>query len=92
MFAAPPAFAASFAGDPAATCIGLAGAAWQAVRIDSAAMQSPSHLALSEHAPTPAARVSPANPAFCKVLGHIEPIGSQGAADQIPGQSSRGME
>ncbi len=73
MFAAPPALAASFAGDPAATCSGLAGAAWQAVRIDSAAMQSPSHLSLSEHAPTPSSRVSPSNPAFCKVLGHIEP-------------------
>ena len=67
------ALAASFAGEPAATCSGLAGAAWRAVRIDSAAMQSPSHLLLSEHAPTPASRVSPANPAFCKVLGHIEP-------------------
>jgi len=69
----PPVLAGSFTGDPAATCSGLAGAAWQAVRIDSAAMQSPSHLSLSEHAPTPAARVSPSNPAFCKVLGHIEP-------------------
>src|ERR1700730_1118458 len=73
VFAAPPAFAASITGDPAATCSGLAGSAWEAGRIDSAAMQAPSHLVLSEHAPTPALRVSPSNPAFCKVLGHIEP-------------------
>src|SRR5690242_8212505 len=73
LLAAPAALAGSFTGDPAATCSGLAGAAWQAVRIDSAAMQSPSHLSLSEHAPTPSARVSPSNPAFCKVLGHVEP-------------------
>src|SRR5690349_3657259 len=73
LLAAPAALAGSFTGDPAATCSGLAGAAWQAVRIDSAAMQSPSHLLLSEHAPTPAARVSPSNPAFCKLLGHIDP-------------------
>jgi hypothetical protein len=72
LFAVSPALAGSFTGDPAATCSGLAGAAWDAVRIDSAAMQSPSHLLLSEHAPTPASRVSPANPAFCKVLGHID--------------------
>src|SRR6202030_666323 len=73
LFAAPAALAASFTGDPALTCSGLAGSAWEAVRIDSAAMQAPSHLVLSEHAPTPASRVSPANPAFCKVLGHMEP-------------------
>src|ERR1700742_1403960 len=70
---APAALAASFTGDPATSCGGLAGSSWDAVRIDSAAMQAPSHLVLSEHAPTPASRVSPVNPALCKVLGHIEP-------------------
>src|ERR1700754_3371514 len=77
LFAAPAALAASFTGDPAATCNGLAGSAWEAVRIDSAAMQAPSHLVLSEHAPTPSSRVSPSNPAFCRVLGHIEPTYSK---------------
>jgi hypothetical protein len=66
--------AANFAGDPAATCGGLAGAAANAVQIDSATMQAASPLAVSERAPTPAARVTPANPPFCKVLGHIEPV------------------
>ncbi len=77
LFAAPAALAASFTGDPAATCNGLQGSAWEAVRIDSAAMQAPSHLVLSEHAPTPSSRVSPSNPAFCRVLGHIEPTDSK---------------
>jgi len=66
--------AANFTGDPAATCGGLAGAAANAVQIDSATMQTASPLAVSERAPTPAARVTPANPPFCKVLGHIEPV------------------
>ena len=45
-----------------------------AVKIDAATLQTPSHLAVAEHAPTPSARVTPSNPAFCKVLGHIEPV------------------
>jgi feruloyl esterase len=68
-----PVSAASLAGDPASTCSGLAGAAGDAVQIDSAAMQSPSSLLVSERAPTPSSRIAPAAPAFCKVLGHIEP-------------------
>ncbi|MDU6730789.1 MAG: tannase/feruloyl esterase family alpha/beta hydrolase, partial [Bradyrhizobium sp.] len=43
------------------------------MRIDSAAMQAPSQLTVAEKAGSPAARVAPANPAFCKVLGHIAP-------------------
>jgi Tannase and feruloyl esterase len=69
----PCAPAATFVGDPKAACDGLAGGAGDAVQIDSAALQSASHLAVAERAPTPAARISPANPAFCKVLGHIDP-------------------
>ncbi|MGH6739916.1 MAG: tannase/feruloyl esterase family alpha/beta hydrolase [Bradyrhizobium sp.] len=69
----PPARAATLVGDPKATCAGLAGGAGAAVQIDSSALQSASQLAVAERAPTPAARISPANPAFCKVLGHVEP-------------------
>ncbi len=69
-----PAAADAFVGDPAATCTGLAGLAKEAMRIDEAVLQAPSQLSLSEKAPTPAGRISPANPAFCKVLGHIEPV------------------
>ena len=65
--------AAAMVGDPAATCGGLAQAAADAVRIDSATLQAASHLSVAGRAPTPATRVAPANPAFCKVLGHIEP-------------------
>ena len=67
------AMAAKMTGDPAATCSGLAGPADNAVRIDSAAIVAPSPLAVSERGPTPAARVTPANPEFCKVLGQIAP-------------------
>src|SRR5207237_8498615 len=56
-----------------ASCGGLAGPAENAVRIGSAAMQAPSAIAVAERGPTPAARVTPANPEFCKVLGRIEP-------------------
>lgn len=65
--------AAPLVGNPAATCSGLAGPAPDAVQIDSAELQSSSHLVVSERAPTPSSRIAPANPAFCKVLGHIGP-------------------
>lgn len=65
--------AAGIVGDPGATCSGLAGAAADAVQIDSAALQAASPLAVAERAPTPVARITPANPPFCKVLGHIAP-------------------
>ena len=64
--------AATLAEDAALACGELA-RSLDAVRIDSATLQAPSRLAVSERAPTPAARIAPANPAFCKVLGHIEP-------------------
>lgn len=65
--------AATFVGDPAATCTGLAASAQGAVHIDSAALQTPSPLAVAEKGGSPSGRITPANPAFCKVLGHIEP-------------------
>jgi feruloyl esterase len=70
--AASSAQAAGLVGDAAATCSGLAGPAQGAVKIDSAALQSPTPLAVAEKGPTPSGRITPANPAFCKVLGHID--------------------
>jgi Tannase and feruloyl esterase len=67
------AIAAKMKGDAAATCSGLAGPADNAVKIDSAAMQAPSPMAVAEKGPTPSGRVTPANPEFCKVLGRIDP-------------------
>src|SRR5258705_4300970 len=67
------AMAAEMTGDPAATCSDLIRPTDNAVRIDSAAMISPRPLAVAERGPTPAARVTPANPEFCKVLGQIAP-------------------
>ena len=75
--AVSPAAAANMVGDAASTCSGLAGPAGDAVQIDSAALQSPSSLLVSERAPTPSGRIAPAGPAFCKVLGHIAPTDSK---------------
>jgi feruloyl esterase len=46
---------------------------FDAVKIDATSFESPSKLAVAERGPTPSGRISPANPAFCKVVGHIEP-------------------
>jgi feruloyl esterase len=73
IWAVSPASAAGFVGDASSTCHGLAGLAPEGVRVDSAEMQPASTLAVSERAATPSGRIAPANPAFCKVLGHIEP-------------------
>src|SRR5689334_9429484 len=72
LFAAD-ATAAKLTGDAAATCSGLVGPADNAVKIDSAAIVAPSPLAVAERGATPAGRVTPANPEFCKVLGQIAP-------------------
>lgn len=66
------AFAATLADDADAVCKSLAGGA-DAVKIDAATLQAPSPIAVAERGPTPSGRITPANPAFCKVLGHIDP-------------------
>ena len=70
---AAEATAAKMTGDPATTCSDLIRPADNAVRIDSAAIVAPAPLAVAERGPTPSARVTPANPEFCKVLGQIAP-------------------
>jgi Tannase and feruloyl esterase len=70
---ATPAFADGFVGEATATCSALAGSATGAIKIDQATMQAPSALSVAEKASSPAARIAPANPAFCKVLGHLDP-------------------
>jgi feruloyl esterase len=64
--------AATMIEDADSLCRGLAEAS-DAVRIGSATLQAPSQLIVLERGPTPAARIAPANPAFCRVLGHVEP-------------------
>jgi hypothetical protein len=71
--AVSPVKADGFVGDAAAACGGLAAPAQESVHIDSATLQAPSTLSVAEKAGSPAARIVPANPAFCKVLGHIAP-------------------
>ncbi len=68
--------------DAAKTCAGLVGAMPAlaigvksgGIVIDSAKLEAATAMAVAEKGPTPAARITPANPEFCKVLGHIEPI------------------
>ncbi len=45
--------------------------------IDSATFLPASPLVIAEHGPTPASRITPPSPAFCKVLGHIGPRDSK---------------
>jgi feruloyl esterase len=59
--------------DAAAACAALSGAGTGATRIDAAALTEPKPLTVAESGPTPAARISPATPQFCRVLGHIDP-------------------
>ncbi|MGY8666746.1 tannase/feruloyl esterase family alpha/beta hydrolase [Bradyrhizobium sp. UFLA05-109] len=65
--------ALTLAEDADTVCKGLASDAG-AVKIDSASLQAPSPLTVAERGPMPSGPVTPASPAFCKVLGHIEPV------------------
>ena len=71
--------------DPAAACAALtapvpasainaAGLPSGAASIDSATWMAATPLAVAERGPTPAGRISPATPAFCRVLGRIAPV------------------
>lgn len=68
--------------DPAAACAAVTapvpasaiGLPSGAASIDSATWVAATPLAVAERGPTPAARVSPATPAFCRVLGRIAPV------------------
>ena len=51
--------------------------------IDSATFSLATPLAVADRAPTPAGRVSPASPAFCKILGHIQPLDAKAPAIQF---------
>ena len=64
---------ASLGADSSATCSELADASSGALKMDLNALQKPSTLVIADIAATPAGRVSPASPAYCKVLAHIEP-------------------
>jgi Tannase and feruloyl esterase len=59
--------------DAAAACATLSSAGAGATRIDAAALTDPKPLTVAENGPTPAGRINPATPQFCRVLGHIEP-------------------
>ena len=58
--------------DPAAKCAGIKADA--PVSIDSATIVPAVPFAVAERGPTPAARITPATPEFCRVLGRIAPV------------------
>ena len=69
--------------NPQEACAALVGADFPAsmidlpsgpAAIDSALIVPAAPFAVAEKAPTPGARITPATPSFCKVLGHIKPI------------------
>lgn len=75
----------SLGSDPAAACAALAapiapsaiGLPSGAATIDSATLVPASALAVAERGPTPAARITPALPAHCRLLGRIAPLDPQ---------------
>ena len=67
------ALAVTLTEDAETVCKGLHGGS-DAMKIDSATLQAPSQIAVAERGPTPSGRITPANPRFCKVLGHIDPV------------------
>lgn len=72
----------SLGADPQAACARLTsaipasaiGLASGAASIDSAAFMPAAPLSVAERGPTPAARITAATPAYCKVLGRIAPV------------------
>lgn len=88
---APGASPTALGADPAAACAALAapipasaiGLASGGATINSATWVAASPLAVAERGPTPAARVTPATPAFCKVLGRIAPVNPSSPAIQF---------
>lgn len=69
--------------DPAATCGALKAAAVPAsaiglpsggATIESATLVAATALAVAPQGPTPAARITPATPSFCRLIGQIAPV------------------
>src|ERR1700710_1100012 len=54
-------------------CAALSEAGSGATKIDAAGLTEPTALSVAERGPTPAARINPATPQFCRMLGHIDP-------------------
>jgi hypothetical protein len=65
----------AFGADPAAKCTAMETQAEDAggLSVDSAVLMEATPFAVAERGPTPAARISPATPSFCRLLGHLNP-------------------
>ena len=60
--------------DPPSACTALASLRAGTMSVDTAAMVEATPLSVAERGPTPAGRINPATPAFCRVLGHIDAV------------------
>jgi hypothetical protein len=59
--------------DPAAKCAALSAAGGGAIKVDTAGLVAATSLTVADRGPSPASRINPANPEFCRLLGHIDP-------------------
>jgi feruloyl esterase len=59
--------------DPAAKCGALSAAGADAMKVTSAELVEAKPLTVADAGPTPAGRINPATPQFCRLLGQIEP-------------------
>ena len=63
----------SLGAEPATKCAALSGEASGAMHVDTAVMVDAKPLTVADGGPTPASRIGPATPQFCRLLGHIDP-------------------
>jgi feruloyl esterase len=82
---APTSSRASLGADPSAACAALSAAVTPSAiglpsggaTIESATLVPETALAVAERGPSPAARITPPTPSFCRVLGQIAPLDPQ---------------
>lgn len=67
----------SLGSHPADRCANLVDAGAGALKIDTASLVAAMPLGVADSGPTPASRIRPATPEFCRVLGHIDPADPQ---------------
>jgi len=59
--------------DPSAKCSALSTVSAGAIKVTSAELVEAKRLTVAEAGPTPAGRINPATPQFCRLLGQIDP-------------------
>ena len=72
-----PALAEDLGADPAGKCASLASARAGAMHVDKAEIVEAKPLAVLDKAATPASRIVPATPTYCRVFGRFDPVDAQ---------------